>query len=255
MLYLNQDWRRVGGVNPDDCRGGAIPIRVSLLFLSAATLLFEINLTRLFSVAQFYHFAFMIVSLALLGFGASGTVLSIFPNLVRKPPLDLLAWAGLGCAASMLISYMLTNWIPFDSFTIAWDGTQALILALHYTALASPFFFSGLAAGALLAGDPAKAGTTYAINLLGSAAGCLLALLVPSLLGGEGVVSLSTLLAAAAGMIAGFTPAFQRNSAWLKIPLFFGWRCAGCGGAYRYFREGDTRRRRTAIDGDGNFSL
>jgi hypothetical protein len=51
-------------------------IRLSLFLLSAATLAFEINLTRLFSVAQFYHFAFMIVSVALLGFGASGTALA-----------------------------------------------------------------------------------------------------------------------------------------------------------------------------------
>ena len=53
---------------------------LGLLLLSAATLAFEINLTRLFSVSQFYHFAFMIVSIALLGFGASGTFLAIFPS-------------------------------------------------------------------------------------------------------------------------------------------------------------------------------
>jgi hypothetical protein len=51
-----------------------------LFLLSAATLAFEVNLTRIFSVAQFYHFAFMIVSLALLGFGASGTFLTLFPR-------------------------------------------------------------------------------------------------------------------------------------------------------------------------------
>jgi hypothetical protein len=52
--------------------------RLGLFLLSAAALIFEINLTRLFSVAQFYHFAFMIVSLALLGYGASGTALALF---------------------------------------------------------------------------------------------------------------------------------------------------------------------------------
>ena len=62
----------------------SLPIRASLFLLSIATLVFEINLTRLFSVAQFYHFSFMIVSLALLGFGASGTFLAIFPNLGRQ---------------------------------------------------------------------------------------------------------------------------------------------------------------------------
>ena len=55
-------------------------LRLSLILISAATLTFEITLTRLFSVAQFYHFAFMIVSIALLGFGASGTILAIFPK-------------------------------------------------------------------------------------------------------------------------------------------------------------------------------
>ena len=53
----------------------------SLLLVSASALAYQVILTRLFSVAQFYHFAFMVVSLALLGFGASGTLLTIFPQL------------------------------------------------------------------------------------------------------------------------------------------------------------------------------
>ena len=51
---------------------------------SATTLLFQVTLTRLFSIAQFYHFAFLVVSLALLGFGASGALLAIWPRL-REP--------------------------------------------------------------------------------------------------------------------------------------------------------------------------
>ena len=62
-----------------------------ILLLSAATLLFEITLTRVFSVAQWYHFAFMVVSLALLGFGASGSFLSLFPRVVAKNLSRLLA--------------------------------------------------------------------------------------------------------------------------------------------------------------------
>ena len=62
-----------------------------ILLLSAATLLFEITITRVFSVAQWYHFAFMVVSLALLGFGASGSFLSLFLHLVRRNLNHLLA--------------------------------------------------------------------------------------------------------------------------------------------------------------------
>jgi hypothetical protein len=54
---------------------------LGVFLLSASTLAFEIVLSRLFSIAQFYHFAFMTVSLALLGAGASGTALSVFPSL------------------------------------------------------------------------------------------------------------------------------------------------------------------------------
>jgi hypothetical protein len=56
-------------------------LALGLLLLSTAGLTFEINLIRLFSVSQFYHFAFMIVSIALLGYGASGTILASYPGL------------------------------------------------------------------------------------------------------------------------------------------------------------------------------
>ena len=40
--------------------------------LSAATLAYEILLMRLLSISHWHHFAYMIISLALLGYGASG---------------------------------------------------------------------------------------------------------------------------------------------------------------------------------------
>lgn len=169
-----------------------------LFLLSAATLVFEINLTRIFSVAQFYHFAFMIVSLALLGFGASGAFLALFPRLKERDParaLPLLSW---GFALTAVGSYALTLYIPFDSFRIAHDWRQAVVLALHYIALATPFFCSGAAVGLLLAARPEVANRTYAANLTGSAIGCLLAVVAPSLVGGEGAV----LLAAALGLLS-----------------------------------------------------
>jgi hypothetical protein len=174
--------------------------RMALFLLSTATLIFEINLTRLFSVAQFYHFAFMIVSLALLGFGAAGSFLAFFPGLGKDQPRRALGWCCLACGASMLAAYGLVNALPFDSFSIAWDRKQVAILALHYLGLAAPFFFSGLATGMLLAAYPLDAERTYAANLTGSAAGCAAALAAPSYLGGEGVVILSSGLAALAGL-------------------------------------------------------
>lgn len=189
---------------------------LGLFLLSAATLLFEVNLTRLFSVAQFYHFAFMVVSLAMLGYGISGTVLALFPFWTKHRPLPLLA---LACGLGSVGAYLLTNAFPFDSFTIAWDYRQLLILALDNLALAIPFFCSGAALGLLFILQPEASGRFYAASLAGSALGCLLALAAPSLLGGEGTVLLSGLLSTLAAPALGGGRLFRGTA--LGITMFF----------------------------------
>lgn len=163
---------------------------LALFLLSAASLAFEVNLTRLFSVAQFYHFAFMTVSLALLGFGASGTFLSLAEGIARRPgrALSLLGW---GFAITAVGSCGLTQALPFDSFRVALDPRQWGVLALHYVALSLPFFCAGAATGLLLSLRRGAVGRTYAANLAGSALGCLLAVTLPSLTGAEGMVFLT----------------------------------------------------------------
>ena len=69
-------------------------IYLSVFLLSASALAYEIVLSRLFSIAQFYHFAFMTVSLALLGAGASGTALAVSPRLRRGNPARRLSAFG-----------------------------------------------------------------------------------------------------------------------------------------------------------------
>jgi hypothetical protein len=111
---------------------------VAIALISAATLLLEISFLRLFAVQQFYHFAFMAVSLALLGAGASGSLLSVWKR--RWPPAVLCLLFGLATAGS----YLIINYIPFDSFSIAWDGRQLLFLMIYFLSAALPFLFAGL---------------------------------------------------------------------------------------------------------------
>ncbi|MBC7250729.1 MAG: hypothetical protein H5T62_10645 [Anaerolineae bacterium] len=172
------------------------PIYLGLFLLSTAGLSFEITLTRVFSLAQWYHFAFMVISVALLGFGASGSALSLLPP--PRDPLRLRAYTARVAvlfAASVLVSFLTINFLPFDSYRIAWEAVQVLYMAVYFLALALPFFFNGLLTGALLSSLPEKTGRLYAANLLGSALGCLLALLALPLLGGTGTILLSATLA------------------------------------------------------------
>ena len=174
---------------------------ISLALISSGTLCFEINLTRLFSVSQFYHFAFMVVSMALLGYGVSGTVLSLIQNWGDKRNEGDFSFLSACSALSMLASFLLVNKLPFDSFSIFADPTQLGILFLHYLMLSSPFFFSGMIISLMLSKYESQSGTVYGLNLAGSAMGCLLAVVSPVFVDGEGVVAFSAAVCCIAGLI------------------------------------------------------
>jgi hypothetical protein len=174
----------------------------AILLLSSASLALEVTLTRIFSVVEWYHFAFMSVSVALLGFGASGSILARWPRIRQRSLPDLLAILSVAFSLSVLGSYLIINHLPFDSFRIAWERIQLLYLAIYYLALATPFLFTGLAVGAALADRPGEAGRIYFFNLAGSGMGPLLALGAIPYLGGEGTVILAAALGLAAALAA-----------------------------------------------------
>ncbi|MFQ5577287.1 MAG: hypothetical protein ACE5G8_09910, partial [Anaerolineae bacterium] len=174
----------------------------SLGFISAATLAFQMALTRFFALAQGSHMAFMAVSLALLGAGASGTYLflrRVGPANVPRLP----AGGSMLFAVSAPLAYLTINRLPFDAYRIAWEPVQLVWLALYYLALTVPFFFGGLVIGSALSAGPRRAEPLYAANLLGSGLGPPLALAALATVGGPGAVFLCALLGwlAAAGLM------------------------------------------------------
>jgi hypothetical protein len=187
---------------------------LGLALLSAAALAFEVTLTRLFSVTQWYHFAFLAVSVALLGYGASGTLLSLVPRWTEPPPTRRVSRLAVLFAASVVGAYLGLNHLPFDSYRIAWERIQVLYLVLYYLALSLPFFFTGLVTGLLLAVHAEHASRLYAANLLGSAAGGVLPVaLLPFF--GEGAV----LIIAALGFLATLAFRSSRQSAASRSPV------------------------------------
>ncbi|MEW6569043.1 MAG: hypothetical protein AB1449_12930, partial [Chloroflexota bacterium] len=165
---------------------------LGLALVSAASLAFEIGLTRLFAIQQFYHFAFIVVSLAVMGSAASGLLLAARP---RHPHLAVLS-AAFGL--SLLAAYGVIHRLPFDSYTLAWDPRQIAVLALYFLASGLPFVLAGWVVGACLAAAGPTAHRPYAANLVGAAAGAAGALFALQLLSAEGLVLLSSALGLAA---------------------------------------------------------
>jgi hypothetical protein len=172
----------------------SVPYLIGIFFIALATLILEISLTRILSVALWYHFAFMVVSLALLGYGASGALLMLFPRLQQRDAGRTLSFSASLFSFFSFISYLIANQIPFDPARFAWDSQQWAYLLLYYLTLSLPFFFSGLTIAVALTRFAREAGRLYFSDLVGAGLGCGLVLLLFAPCGGAGVVLFSSAL-------------------------------------------------------------
>ena len=146
-------------------------LAILILCVSAAVLGYEIALMRALSVARWHHFAHMIVSVALLGFGASGTLISLLrERLLRRFDGNLTAFAA-AFALAIPLSFLLAQRVPFDAFQLAWDWRQYLYLFAYYLVLFVPFVLGATCIGLALVREAERVHRLYFWNLLGSGLG------------------------------------------------------------------------------------
>src|SRR2546423_5018503 len=178
---------------------------LGIFLLSLATLLRELSLTRVLSVALWYHFGFLVISTALLGFGTSGVVLALWRRLREDVSLDrALAMLALLFGVLTVLCFWLMQRIPFDPFSLFSDKRQLAFMPLYYIVIALPFFCSGLALALLFTRGGPRVNRLYAFDLVGAGIGCAtLALIMPAF-GGSGSVVFSAALGLLAAAIFGF---------------------------------------------------
>jgi hypothetical protein len=179
--------------------------------VSAATLLFQVTFVRIFSVSIWYHFAFLVVSVALFGIGASGVVLSFVKPGPREERYRAVAPACFSISA--LIAYLLTNAIPFSPFRILQEPKQLFYFFVYDLLIMAPFFFSGAAVALILRAFPARAGRLYAFDLVGAALGVLLVFFVLPAGGARGAIALSSALGVVSAACLAPTPRMRRGFA------------------------------------------
>ena len=151
-------------------------------FVSAAVLGFEIALMRLLLVASWHHFAFLVISVVLLGFGASGTALVVLRGWALRRSEPLLFGLALLTAASMPLCWAMAQHVPLEAhFAPALFWQQLASWCLYWAVLTVPFLFGAAVIGLALMVAGQRIAIVYGSNLIGSAAGSVGAVLAMAL--------------------------------------------------------------------------
>ena len=149
------------------------PPLIAISLLSACMLSYEVLLTRLFSIVLWHHFAYMIISAAMLGYGASGTALALLKEKIAPHFDAVYITAAVAMAFLMPAAFLLAQQVPYNPLELLWDKTQPAKLLAIYLLMMLPFFCGGLSIGLIWWRFGREAGRIYAFDILGAGAGSL----------------------------------------------------------------------------------
>jgi SAM-dependent methyltransferase len=197
-----------------------IPSRVLLAGLaltSFAALLLELALTRLFSVVLFYHFAFLAISIALLGLGAGGVFAYLLKNFLAG--MDTRPLASRLCMANSLLVFVVLEIVLHVPVALEVSGKNFLRLTALYLAAAVPFFLTGLLFSVVFAREAPRIPRLYGADLCGGALACLAVVFLLNRLGGPNTILFAGVTMAAAGAVWAESRNVRRVAGLLVIAL------------------------------------
>lgn len=171
---------------------------LAVALMSFVALLLELGLTRLFSVVLFYHFAFLAISIALLGLGA-GAVFAC----IRRDWLSRWTVRELGtrlCFANALFIFAVLEIVVHTAVSLHLDWGNFWRLTALYLASAVPFFITGLLFSIVFARQPSRITQLYGADLLGGSAACLALVPVLNFVGGPNTILFAAVIVAVAAV-------------------------------------------------------
>jgi spermidine synthase len=179
-----------------------IPERTLLVGLgltSFAALLLELALTRLFSVVLFYHFAFLAISIALLGLGAGG----VFAYLLKKrlTRFSTRTLAARLCMINSVLVFLVLEVVLHVPVSLTVTGENFLRLSVLYVDSSIPFFLTGLLFSVVFARETWRVPRLYGADLSGGALACLAVVPLLNLVGGPNTILAAAVAMAAAGVV------------------------------------------------------
>jgi hypothetical protein len=202
-----------------------------LFVVTLTTLMYEIVLTRIFSVAMWYHFAFVAISVALFGMTAGALLVHLRPTWFTDDNVKKQMWRfSLLFAVSVAGAFIVQLAIPFvPRMTMA--GVSSI--ALTCVVISVPFVCSGVVVCLALTKFPRKVNRLYAADLVGAGLGCVLLVLAFNWLDGPslviGIAALATLGAVLFALDAGL-----RGGKFLSVAVLLILVAVTAGNSYRH---------------------
>ncbi len=202
-----------------------LPLYLGIFLIALSTLVLEIALTRVFSVSLWYQFGFMIISTALLGFGASGSWLAVRRDAFKGDIYAKLTRSTLLYSISVLVAFFVMVHIPLDplkpllpSTTNPQAATIELVLymGLYYAVIVVPFFFAGLTLGRAFSVWSQDVGKLYFSDLIGAGIGSFLVVLALYAFSGQQVVVLASIAAGLAALAFSFAVSPEARRVWSR---------------------------------------
>src|SRR5438552_12432396 len=203
----------VAPAEPTTTATASLRLPLIIAIASCASLLLELALTRLFSVVLFYHFAFLAISVALLGLGAGGVFAYVFRVRLSRFSLEQLG-SGLLAGNALLILGVLEV-VLHTRVSLDLELRNFESLAFTYLVTAVPFFLTGLLFSIVFARESSEISRLYGFDLIGGALACLVLVPLLNRLGAPNAVLCAAVLMALAARLLSSAGRFR----WLSTAL------------------------------------
>jgi hypothetical protein len=184
---------------------------------SFSALLLELSLTRLFSVVLFYHFAFLAISVALLGLGAGGVFAFVWKKRLNRWQSRSIAAAA--SALSALAIPIVLEIILHQPVSLRLTAANFLRLTIIYSCSALPFFLTGLQFSVIFARESSRIPRLYGADLSGGAAACLAVVPLLNWIGAPNSILFAGLISAVNAVIWSVSPRSRKLSLGLAAIL------------------------------------
>jgi len=172
---------------------------VGLGLTSFSALLLELALTRLFSVVLFYHFAFLAISIALLGLGAGGVFAYLLKT--RLACFSTRTLAARLCSVNSVLILLVLEVVLHMPITLTATQQNFLRLGCLYVDAAIPFFLTGLLFSVVFARETWRVSRLYSADLCGGALACLTVVPLLNWIGGPNTILAAAVAMAVAGAV------------------------------------------------------